>query len=80
MTSITVTEARKSLYRLLDEVQESHEAIHITGKRNGGVLISAEDWRALMETVYLNSVPGMADSIAKGMKTPVDTCLDTPGW
>jgi antitoxin YefM len=33
MGSINATNARKSLYRLIDEVQESHEPIRITGKK-----------------------------------------------
>ena len=40
MTSISATEARKKLYRLLDEVYESHQPVHITGKRHSGVLVS----------------------------------------
>lgn len=80
MTSITATEARKQLYRLIDEVQDSHEAIHITGKRHAGVLVSEEDWRAIMETIHLHSIPGMAESIIEGMKTPVKKCSEDPGW
>ena len=80
MTSITVTEARKQLYRLLDELHESHEPIHITGKRHSGVLVSEDDWRSIMETLYLHSIPGMRDSILKGMKAPVDKCSEDPGW
>ena len=68
MTTITATEARKSLYKLLDEVSESHEHIHITGKRNTTVLISEDHWRAVQETFYLHSVPGMTDSIREGIR------------
>jgi len=80
MSSITATEARKKLYRLLDEVAESHEPIHITGKRHSGVLISEEDWSAIQETLYLQSVPGMRESIREGMATPVEKCSKDPGW
>lgn len=80
MTNITVTEARKRLFGLLDEVAESHEPIHIAGKRNSAVLISEEDWRAVEETLYLTSIPGMEESIRKGMKTPVDKCAKELGW
>ena len=72
MTTITATEARKSLYKLLDEVSESHEPVQITGKRGNAVLIAEDDWRAVQETLYLHSVPGMKESIVEGMKTPVD--------
>jgi antitoxin YefM len=80
MTTITATEARKNLYKLLDEVSESHEPIQITGKRNKAVLISEEDWRAVQETLYLQSVPGMTDSIREGMKTPVEECDEGLEW
>lgn len=74
MTTITATEARKLLYKLLDEVADSHEPIQITGKRGNAVLLAEEDWRAVQETLYLLSVPGMRESILEGMKTPVEEC------
>jgi prevent-host-death family protein len=80
MTTITATEARKSLYRLVDEVQESHEPVKITGKRGSAVLVSEEDWRAVQETLYLVSIPGMRESILEGMATPVDELEGEPGW
>ena len=80
MTTITATEARKSLYKLLDEVSESHEPIQITGRRNRAVLISEDDWRAVQETLYLHSVPGLADSIVEGMKSQVVECDEELDW
>jgi antitoxin YefM len=80
MTTITATEARKNLYKLLDEVSESHEPVQITGKRGNAVLIAEDDWRAVQETLYLNSVPGMKESIVEGMKTPVDECDEELDW
>jgi len=80
MPIITATEARKSLYRLLDEVSESHEPIQITGKRGNAVLISEDDWRAIQETLYLHSIPGMKESIIEGLKTPIDQCGEELDW
>ena len=80
MTSLTASEARKRLYRLLDEVSESHEPVHISGKRNSGVLISEDDWRSISETLYLTNIPGMRESIVKGLKTPVDKCSEKIEW
>ncbi|AMV72069.1 hypothetical protein JCM30471_05690 [Desulfuromonas carbonis] len=80
MTTITATEARRLLYQLLDDVSESHEPIQITGKRNSAVLISEDDWRAVQETLYLHSVPGMRESIVDGMKTPVEECDEELDW
>jgi prevent-host-death family protein len=80
MTTIKATEARARLYKLLDETAESHEPIQITGKRSNAVLISEEDWRSIQETLYLLSLPGMRESIGKGLKTPVEKCSEKPGW
>ena len=70
MTTVTATEARKQLYKLLDDVSESHEPVQITGKRGNAVLVGEDDWRAVQETLYLVSIPGMRESIIEGMKTP----------
>jgi len=80
MTTITATEARKLLYKLLDEVAASHEPIQIAGKRSSAVLVSEEDWRAIQETLYLHSVPGMRESILEGLNMPVDECEEDLGW
>jgi len=80
MTTLTATEARKNIYSLVDEVNESHEAIQIQGKRGSAVLISGDDWRSLQETLYLSSLPGMKKSILKGMKTPVRKCFKKLVW
>ena len=63
METFTASAARKELYRLMDKTAESHEPVKITGKRNNVVMISEEDWNAVSETIYLNSVPGLAEEI-----------------
>jgi len=80
MTTISASDARKRLYNLVDEVKESHVPVQILGKRNSGVLVSDEDWRAIEETLYLASIPGMRESIKKGLKTPVKKCDEELGW
>ena len=80
MTTIRATEARARLFKLLDQAAESHEPIQITGKRANAILISEEDWRAIQETLYLLSIPGMRESIRRGLKTPVKKCSEKAGW
>ncbi len=80
MNSLTVTEARKRIYKLLDDVAESHEPVQISGKRHSAVLVSEEDWRAINETLYLTAIPGMRESIVKGLKTPIDKCDKELDW
>ncbi len=80
MPTLTATEARKRLYTLVDDVSESHDPIKIVGKRNSAVLLSEEDWSAIQETLYLTSVPGMRESIRKGLDTPVEECEEELDW
>jgi prevent-host-death family protein len=80
MTSITASEARNRLYRLVDEAAAAHQPILITGKRSNAVMLSEEDWNAIQETLHLLSVPGMRESIREGLATHVDDCAAEPGW
>jgi antitoxin YefM len=80
MTAITVTQARKKLYSLLDEANISHAPIFIEGKRGGAVLVGGEDWAAIEETLYLTSLPGMRESIKTGLKTPLSKTSTELKW
>ena len=80
MQTLTASDARASLYRLLDEASETHQPITITGKRNNAVLVSAEDWSAIQETLHLLSVPGMRESIKEGLEESIDSCSKELDW
>lgn len=80
MHTLTASEARANLYRLMDETAASHEPIIISGKRSNAVLLSTEDWSAIQETLYLLSVPGMRESIKTGMAEPLAKSAKTLKW
>lgn len=71
MQSLTASDARANLHRIMDETAASHEPILISGMRTSAVLVSAEDWSAIQETLYLLAVPGMRESIKAGMAVPL---------
>lgn len=80
MTTITVTEARKKLFSLLDETNASHVPIFIEGKRGGAVLVGEHDWSAIEETLFLSSIPGMRESIKEGLETPLAKTSKVLKW
>lgn len=80
MTVITASNARANLYRLIDQINESHEPVVISGKRNNAVLISEEDWDSIQETLYLTSMPGMRESIINGMREPLAESIKELPW
>ncbi|MCW5203943.1 type II toxin-antitoxin system Phd/YefM family antitoxin [Desulfobulbus sp. US4] len=80
MPTLTATQARSKLYRLIDDTAASHQPVTITGKRGNAVLISEEDWIAIQETLYLMSVPGMRKSIKEGLAVPLRECEEDIEW
>jgi len=80
MSTLTVTEARAGLYRLIDQAAESHKPVMISGKRANAVLISEEDWSAIQETLYLMAIPGMRESIKDAMAEPLAKSKKVLKW
>jgi prevent-host-death family protein len=80
MNTITASEARAGLYRLIDQTAESHKTVIISGKRANAVLVSEEDWSAIQETLYLLAIPGMRESIKDAMSEPLIKSKRTLKW
>jgi antitoxin YefM len=80
MPTLTASEARANLYRLIDQTAESHQPVVIAGKHSSAVLVSTEDWQAIQETLHLLAVPGMRESIKKGMAEPLAKSARNLRW
>jgi len=80
MTILNATDARSKLYNLIDETASTHQPILITGKRNNAVLLSEEDWNAINETLHLLSIPGMRESIKKGLDSDISDSSKELDW
>jgi antitoxin YefM len=79
MSVLNASDARANLYRLIDQTNNSHEPIIISGKRNNAVLLSEDDWRSIQETLFLDSIPGMSESIIEGMNEPISESIKELG-
>ena len=73
MSAINIT--RKELYNLVENVNLYSEPTLIVSKKGNAVLVSESDWNAIQETVYLNSIPGMVESIRTGLETSIEDCV-----
>lgn len=80
MSIFNATEARANLYSLIDETASTHQPIVITGKRHNAVLLAESDWKAINETLYLLSVPGMRESIKEGLDAGIAECARELDW
>ena len=70
MDAINITNARQNFFNIAEQAVTSSKPVRITSKTGDVVLISASDWDAIEETMYLHSVPGIAESIIEGMNAP----------
>jgi prevent-host-death family protein len=80
MAVLSVSKAKENLDTVLEEVQNTFEPIIIAGKNSSAVLISEELWRAIEETLYLSSIPGMKESIVSGMQETIEECATEIEW
>ena len=80
MTAIPATTARANLYRLIDQVNEESEPLTITGQRGNAVLVGEDDRRAIQETLFLESIPGMTASLREARAEGVKAASDELPW
>ena len=80
MKTLSVSKAKEILGKLMSEVTSEHELVSIKGKGVSVVMMDEDDWKAIQETLYLLSVPGMRESIREGLQTPVSECSEDLGW
>lgn len=65
MHTLTTSEAKSNLYRLIDDAATNHEPVVITSKRHNAVLVSADDWASIQETVYFLSIPACVNQLGR---------------
>jgi PHD/YefM family antitoxin component YafN of YafNO toxin-antitoxin module len=76
MKIVTVTEAKEQIDELVNDTNDNHQLILLSGTKKNAILIAEEDWNSIQETLYLYSIPGMVDSIIEGGKTSIEDCVD----
>lgn len=75
MTNVNITNFRKDIYELLEQTIKFNEPINISTKNGNAVVLSEEDYRGLMETVYLLNIPNMKEKLLEGKNMPIEECL-----
>jgi len=80
VTAVSATSARSNLYRLIDQVNEDSQPLTITGQRGNAVLIGEADWQAIQETLFLEAVPGFAESIRQARAEGTEAAAAELDW
>jgi len=77
---MTANVAQNNFNALLDSVIKHGETVSIATDDGAAMLINQDKWYGMIETLYLQSVPGMKESIMEGKATPLSECIDSVGW
>ena len=80
MSHMTATAAQRNFTAILDTVIRQGDTVSIATDDGAAMLVSRDEWYGMIETLYLQSIPGMKESISEGKATPLDECLDSVGW
>lgn len=82
MTIVNVTNFRKNIFALLEQTVKYNEPINISTKDGIAVVLSEEDYKGMMETIYLSSIPQVKNQILSGMNEPLSEALseDEVDW
>ena len=75
MVNTNITSFRKNIYSMLEQTIEYNEPINISTKIGNAVVLSEEDYRGMMETLHLESIPTMREKIVEGKNTPLSECV-----
>jgi len=72
MLQTTDVKLRENFDREVARCIDNHETLKVTRDRGENLVIIGEtDWRAIEETLYLNRVPGLAESIRESAREPL---------
>jgi antitoxin YefM len=67
MMALSASEARKRLFPLIEQVNDDQEPVEIVSKGGTAYLVSADQWRSLMETAYLLRSPANAEHLLRSI-------------
>ena len=76
METIIVNQPQLDLAKVVAEINEKHQPILIQGTTGNAILVSEQEWNEIQETLYLQSIPGMVESIHQAAATPIEDCID----
>lgn len=79
MTIMSPTALRKNMFEVFENTAKYNDVVLVTGKKNNVVIMSEEDYRGMMETMYLYSQPGVVKEILEAEKEPWEDSIVVEG-
>ena len=80
MVNLNISKARDELYKLASSCLKYNDVINISTKEGNVILISEDDYRNLIESLYLAGVKGVYEDIEEAVRTPTSEFSKQPPW
>ena len=80
MYTVNISNARKELYKIASTCIDYNDIVTINTKNGNVIMISEDDYRSLLESLYLAGVPGVYEDIEEVIKTPTEELSKDPPW
>ena len=61
-----------NIAQAIANVEQDDQPTLVTSERGNAILISQSHWESLQETLYLNSIPGLAESVQQAAAEPIE--------
>lgn len=71
-----INQAQFNLAKLIAEINQKQQPILLKEKTGNAILISEQEWNEIQETLYIQSIAGLAESIHQEAATPIEDCID----
>ncbi|MBQ9389345.1 MAG: type II toxin-antitoxin system Phd/YefM family antitoxin [Synergistaceae bacterium] len=75
MQNITITGFQKNVIPILEQTIKYNEPVNVVTDNGNVIILSDEDYRGMLETINLLSIPGMREKLIDGKSEPVSDCV-----
>lgn len=80
MVTTNITKAREELYKLANSCLKYNDVINITTKDGNVIMLSEDEYRSLLESLYLAGIKGVYEDIEEAVNTPSEELIKDPPW
>ena len=74
MTNTNATNFRQNAFAYFDQAVVFGDVINVSTKNGNVIVMSEADYRGMLETLYLSSIPGMTESILASREEAIEDC------
>ena len=76
MTSIPISVFSQNAAQYVAHAVNSQDVINVTTEKGSDILLSEEEFRGMVETIYLLNSEGMAERVEEARRTPIEESDD----